>query len=408
MGQGLVVLCSPLLTRMYAPADFGVLVVFTSIATILGAVCTLRLEAAIPLPRRDVHAGWIAWTAIGIAIVSTTMLLTVGALAARPISIALGAPELSRFWWLVSLTVLAIGVGQVFAAWMVRGQHYMSLGRRNIATGVGQVFVQLSLGALGWTPIGLLLGLLGGRVSSIGVGVATTNLIRQRRPRRREAVRVLGRYRCFPLIASWSALLNTVGSQAPLLLISACYGQVAAGLIGLTARVLAAPVAIVGQSVAHVYLGEASVVNRIGTPELRPLVQRIVFQLGLMGLLPALVLAGFGPQLFELVFGGEWSASGYYAQWLSIGYLAEFAVAPISHTLPLLERQGVQFAWDLLRLCLTLGSPMVCFALRLPIDAAVAALSASYVISYGILFFYCSLAAAKADGRMLTQKEEKC
>lgn len=55
-GQAIVVLASPVLTRLYTPEDFGVLAVYASLLCVLSTVATLRYELAIPLPKRDEDA----------------------------------------------------------------------------------------------------------------------------------------------------------------------------------------------------------------------------------------------------------------------------------------------------------------------------------------------------------------
>jgi O-antigen/teichoic acid export membrane protein len=50
VGQGLLIVSAPVLTRLYTPADFGVLAVYVSILSILAVAATLRYEMAITLP----------------------------------------------------------------------------------------------------------------------------------------------------------------------------------------------------------------------------------------------------------------------------------------------------------------------------------------------------------------------
>ncbi len=59
-GQLIVLAASPLVTRLYTPADFGVLGVFSAFLGILGIAVTLRYELAIPLPRTT-RAWSICW-----------------------------------------------------------------------------------------------------------------------------------------------------------------------------------------------------------------------------------------------------------------------------------------------------------------------------------------------------------
>jgi O-antigen/teichoic acid export membrane protein len=53
LGQGLVLASAPLLTRLYTPADFGVLAVYGSIVSLVAVVASLRHELAITLSRHD-------------------------------------------------------------------------------------------------------------------------------------------------------------------------------------------------------------------------------------------------------------------------------------------------------------------------------------------------------------------
>ncbi len=53
LGQGLVLASAPLLTRLYTPADFGVLAVYSSIVSLVAVVGALRYELAIALLRHN-------------------------------------------------------------------------------------------------------------------------------------------------------------------------------------------------------------------------------------------------------------------------------------------------------------------------------------------------------------------
>lgn len=55
-GQAIVVLASPIITRLYTPEDFGVLAVYSSLLGILSTVAALRYELAIPLSEKDEDA----------------------------------------------------------------------------------------------------------------------------------------------------------------------------------------------------------------------------------------------------------------------------------------------------------------------------------------------------------------
>jgi O-antigen/teichoic acid export membrane protein len=191
-----------------------------------------------------------------------------------------------------------------------------------------------------------------------------------------------------------------IGAQAPFIVIGAFYGPTTLGLMGLTARVLAAPVAIIGQAVAALYRGEASATIRTGDRGLHGSFRSTVMRLLVLGLVPAALLVTGGPAIFRVAFGDQWSDAGMYAQLLAVGYLAQFAVSPTSQILVLLELQGRQLAWDISRLALSAGCPLACAVLDARPPVAVGALAVAQVASYGCLYLLCARAAKRHDAKI--------
>jgi O-antigen/teichoic acid export membrane protein len=405
VGQGLVIISYPILARLYDPAEFGLLVVFTSVVSMIGVLSTASLEAAVLIPATEEEAASVAWASLTSVAFTAVLTAAIGWLVGPSVAAFLGAPELAGLWWLIALTVLALGVYLVLSEWMIRSRSYGTLARRNLLQGVGQVAAQIGLGLANVRPVGLLLGLGVGRLCGIGGAVSHGGLLRQPRPRVPDVVAAVRRYRRFPLVASWSKLLNTAGLQVPLLIVSVVYGEVGAGLLGLTVRVVGGPAAVIGQAVYQVFTAESSARVRGLDRDLASFTRSSVLRLLAIGVGPAALLVTISPVAFGVVFGEEWVDSGRFAQLLAIAYLAEFAVTPISQTLFLLERQGVQLAWDSTRLLLTTGGPVLCGVLGASITTAVAVLAAAHVASYGMLYLL-SIRAARASDRGEIRRQE--
>ena len=399
LGQGLVVAASPFLTRLYTPTDFGSFAVFTALVLTTSVVATLRLETAVVLPERDEDAAAIAWVALTAAAVASGIVALAGLALAPALTRALGAPALAALWGLIPLTMLLIATFQVLSGWILREQRYGALGLRNLAQGVGTAGVQLGLGATGVGALGLLLGQAAGYLTALGGLTSRRGLLRQPRPDLAAMKHVLIRYRRFPLISSWSALLNTAGLQVPLLVISAVYGQVVVGLLGLTMRVLVAPLALLGRNVAQVFLGEVSAGTRTSGGSLERRLRSTSLALLAVGVVPTGVLVVSGPWLFGVVFGPQWVEAGEYGRLLAVGFLAQFVVSPISQTLLVLERQGTQLLWDVGRVALTVGAPLCAARLGADADVAIALLSGCLVVTYSVLYVTCRRAARLEDAR---------
>jgi len=398
-GQAVVILTYPLLTRLYDPGDFGLFTVFAAVVSMVAVASTASLESAVPLPVDDRDAAAVAWS--GLASVAATGLLTalVGTIAAVPLAGLLGAPRLAGYWWLIVLTVLAFGTYLVLSEWMVRDRSYGALGRRNLLQGIGQVGTQLGLGLAGARPLGLLLGLGVGRVAALGGLLSRRGLLRQPRPTTAAVRAAVRRYRRFPLLAMPSNLINSAGLEAPLLLVAALYGDVRAGFLGLTVRVISGPFTVIGQAVHQVFAGESSAAIRAPNGTLGRIVRSSVRRLLFVGAVPAVVLLATGPALFGIVFGQEWTEAGEYARLLALAYLGQLAVVPVSATLFLLERQHHELAWVVLRLLLTAGGPLACGIAGAPVTAAIGALAAGHAVSYVVLYVLCVRAADYADRR---------
>ena len=77
-----------------------------------------------------------------------------------------------------------------------------------------------------------------------------------------------------------------------------------------------------------------------------------VIKLFLLAILPTLILLFFGSTIFKFIFGNNWVQSGRFIQIMAIPYLFRFIMNPVSQTLLILEKQNIQFYWDLSRVIL--------------------------------------------------------
>lgn len=385
VGQAVGLLAAPVLSRLFTPSDFGLLTIVTALSVSVASVAALRLELAVPLPESERDARSLV--ALGLLAAATTAVLGTAlvAVAGDQLVRALGEPALQPWLWLVPLLSATIASFGLLNQLAVRHRRYGAVGRRNLVSSVATVSTQVGAGAAGLRPgalvLGLVVGQLLGAVSLLrGAGLrvvdpAGAQTVRSLR-------RVLRRHRRFALLLAPAGLLNVLGIQLPVLVMAYVYGSEVAGWLGMSQRVLALPVMLVGQAVAQVYLGELSREVRESGSSARLLFSRASRQLAVVALGLAVVLLAFGPALFRLVLGPEWTPSGDYARALAVGLAAQLVAAPLSQTLVVLGHAGQQLAWDAGRLLLTVGVVIACAALDRPATTAVWALGAALTGSY--------------------------
>ena len=398
VGQLLVVAAMPVVTRLYGVDDVGALSVYAAVLSVLTTIVALRYDAAIPLPEDDAKAANVlVLSLLGVLVISGVTALGVWAAGDR-----LPAAEALRgCLWLIPVGMIGAGIQQALTYWAVRRGAYSRIAATKVTQGIGRVATQLGFGILASGPTGLLLGDAVGRAG--GSGRLALDFWRADRALIRAVnfqslTQMAQRYRAFPLVGSWSALLNAAGLNLPTLVLAAAYGPRVAGLVALCQQVISAPTALIGRAVANVYVGEAARLARSEPAQLRRLFHDTTRQLLLLGVGPTAVLALLGPTLFGVVFGAAWTEAGQYARLLAVMFLAQFVVVPISLTLTVLEQQRLQLAWDAGRLLLVVGGIAAVGAMGLSATVAVTVFGITMLVAYTIAYLLSARAVSLAGG----------
>ncbi|GAB2977210.1 lipopolysaccharide biosynthesis protein [Frigoribacterium salinisoli] len=394
LGQGALLAASPLLARLYDEEAFGVLALVTSTSAVLGAVASGGWERAVVSTRSETVAR--ALVALGVA-----TSLVVGVLAAVPAGLlagrladVLGTPPLAGLWWLLPLTSTAIGVQRTVAVALVRRSAFGSLGRRNAVQGLAQVGVALVLAPTGG-PLGLALGPAVARA----LGSLGTLVGRPGRRRRGVPVRVLlavaGRSWRRAAASCASSLVNVVGLQAPVVLLSTAFGATTVGLVALATRLVVSPAVVVAEAVGHVVDARLGGTVRAGRARAAHQVTRSVLAGTAVAAPGAAALWALAPVVVPLLAGDGWHGLVDVVRWVVVSGAAQAVALPVSRTLVLLHRPGAQLAWDVVRFVATSGALLVTAAVTHDPLATVAAWSLSTAACY-LALVGTSIAAARS------------
>jgi len=391
IAQGITVVVTVLLARIYDPSDFGVLTVYSSVLGVLCIVATFRYDLAIPLPRSDGAARVLTNLAIVVALGLAAVVAVVFGVAGDQICAALGSPRLASLWWMVPVGVAGGGLYAATSGWALRHRAYREIAKTRVIRSVASSAASAGLPFV----VGGPLGLLAGAVISLSLGSWQLAKVQGglRDPGRTwdelSAMRRHGReYLQFAAFSSVAALLNSAGLIGPVLIFSHVYGEVAVGYFGFAQRIMLIPMVLIGSAVAQVFTGEGAVLVR-ERPEALP----EFFRSTIKKLLPlALVVLAGGllcPLLFPFVFGRGWREAGIYAFWMSPACAAQVVISPISTITVIAKRQGWQLVLDLIRACLVLCAILVPSIQGCGPDVAVRAYSIAMLAVYVITYFVC-------------------
>ena len=394
VSQGLLVLAAPLLTRLYSPADFGVLAVYLSLVSVLVIVASLRYESALPIPETDLEAVQLLAGCLLLVALTTSVTSVVLYLARDRILAWMGAPALAAYLWLVPVSILGAGFYQVFNCWAIRKGGYGRIARTKVTQGITTLSLQLAVGAVASGPVGLLVGDAAGRSN----GTRTLAMLDWREDwRLLRAVqmpdlwRALVRFRRFPFISSSAAFMNSLNLRLPGLLLAIHYGPAVAGGFILAQRVFALPSSVIGESVAQVYFGEFAQMSKGNAGGLMGLFRGTVQRMLLLGLPVMLLSSVAGWFLFPVIFGAAWKQAGLFVVAIAPMALAQFAGACADGSLLVLERQDLSFYREAFRSGLLGGAVLAAYLLRLGPAPAVflygMAGTVAYV-GYGLVTWY--------------------
>lgn len=350
LAQAAGVLVSPLLTRLYTPADFGgfgLLLAFVSVAAV---AVTLRFDVAIPSAATDRQAD--ALLALNCVIAVPCSVLAALLLAALSGAGLAGYGELPPWSGLiVAAMLMASGTFSALRFWQVRRLQFARIGTALARQGVGRALAPVGLAVLplGWA--GLAAGDLLGRclgLLQLGRDAWRPALASLRTARPSFVRALLRRNRRYPTILLASSVVDAVAAAMPLPVIATIFGLTAAGEFALITRIASAPAALIGNSLADVAHARFAARRGAAVPELLQAAGRLTL-VAIALYVPGAIVA---PMLLPWVFGADWERTGYVFACLMPGLLAALLVSPFSRVLVVAERPEMKLVVDLMFLTL--------------------------------------------------------
>ena len=349
VAQILGVLVLPIVSRLYSPADFGVMAVYSSVIVILSELSGFRYYLAIPLPKNKKYAEALVFLSLIIQIVFVCVITLVIMFLGEVIFTWFSLDAIIPYKYFIPLGLVFIGIYNILVQWSVREGAFNVIGKTKISQSVAGAAAKIGIGFLGFKPIGLLLGTI---ISQAG-GITTLFFAAIKKNGfplfdKNNVYRVALKYRKMPLFSTWYGLINSMGTGLPQLFLSSLYNLQEAGLFSMASSLLSIPTNFVGQAMGQVFIQRASIAknsNNISVISLRAylLLLRI-------GFFPIALISIFAPPLFSFFLGDRWGASGIYAIALVPFIAYRFAFSPLSMLYLILDKQESSVVHELVYL----------------------------------------------------------
>ena len=347
----------PIVSRLFAPADFGVAAIFVSICSTISPLASLRYEAAFVLPKERDQATLLMACAYRVAIL-TCVLLTVGVAAYEIFGLRFETLHLLGQWrWALPLGVLLMTIIHLQESWLTREKHFKLVSTSLVAGNVVTSLSRIIFGAAVGTSIyGLIIGYIIGLLSRIGIMHESARegwRALFAKWSRADMWNTMRRYSDFPRLNAPAALVFAAGQNLPVMVFGALFSPAVAGLYAMANRLAQVPVAIVANSLRRVFLQKAAAIANEGR-SLRRAFLLASAGLALMGVLPLLVLSFAGQPILTWLLGANWTDAGSFLEIMAPWLFMAWVEAPCNPVFVVLRRQkfwlALQTSLTLLRL----------------------------------------------------------
>lgn len=335
--QIIAMLFSPIITRLYGPEAFGILGTFTAVLTVLTPIAALTYPIAIVLPKSDDNAKGIAALSIRLAALIAILIALVLLIAGDKIAHLLGLEVIQEFFFFIPIIIFFSAYQEILTQWCIRKKQFKLTARVTILqsiitngakAGLGLIY-PISKSLIIITALGFLLN---GALLKLGLKKQKFNFFNKKN--NTEILRQLAQQHSdFPLYRAPQVVLNALSQSLPVLMLASFFGPATAGFYSIGRTVLGIPSTLIGKSVGDVFYPRISeAVNNKEDPS--HLISKATLLMSVVGIIPFGIVIIFGPWLFSLVFGNDWTIAGEYARWLALwsyfGFLNRPSVAAIA------------------------------------------------------------------------------
>lgn len=348
IAQAILLLISPILTRLYSPGDFATLTMFTSVTAIVGVLATCRFEFAVVLPQEDTEASQIMRLAMTICFwvtLASLFIVTLYDLLVPPDNKSI---HFSLIYYLAPVSIMLTGLYNTFNYWSTRKKTFSINSTARVSAASAYALVSSGAGFLKWNSSGLIFA----SIASQLVGVIMIGFQFIKNPAlffsggtKGDLKKIFWKYRDFAFVNTPHALVDVMLESGFFLLMAYYFDAWVLGLYAFAFRLLKAPAGLIGTSLYQVLFQRMSEAKS-NDVNLQPIVLRIYRNLFMLGIIPAIVGMLYSPQIFSFIFGKEWKGAGEMAQIIIPWIFLNLLVTSLS-SMPLIrnkQRKAIVFA----------------------------------------------------------------
>lgn len=385
--QVLSLIIYPFITRMYSPADYGTLALFSSILSFLLAFANFRFDWSVPNTTSRVQAaavvsiGFISLCSFSIVIFLVLWLFSSKWMFWH------GFEILRSFWLLLPVALIGNGLHQLMQAWFVREANLTVVSRTKLMQSIVGASLNIVGGIFQLGAWGLIVSLVSVAWVGIGTLLSHANEFRSSLARLSKAKIKASWLRFWreSVLSTLVSIVNTASLAIIPLLFAQFYSTTEVGWYALMYRLAITPIGMFTSAIGQSFWAEAASLVKIDRFALRQLFLRTSVRLTILAT-PIIAACILGPIYTSFIFGEEWKNAGYVLAALTPLLFGQIVVSPLSHLI-IHRKQHWQLLWDVCRLLTVVTAINFSALINLPITLTILITSFINLLMYFLLFW---------------------
>lgn len=337
---------SPIITRLYAPSEYGIFALFNSIILNITLISSFRYtDAIIVAETRHQRYNIIFLCIILLFLVSTTTFLVVFSFQDSIIQF-LGSQRLGNFVFVIPGAVLIGGIIEILLSINVSRRKFSSNGFSGFVLNlISRVATILYTTVAPAKAFGLIGGDLLGKIASIIALILSFNNILKKIKSFLATISAYGVksvakiYRKFPFYVLPNNIIISLSGHLPIYFLQAQFDSIIVGSFALASSLLEIINRLIPYSVASVFFPKAMELKKNSPEKLFAGVYKLYWLMLLVSVFIFSFITIIGESVFPWIFGDSWHLAGKFLALLCVQYAFNFVAVSLTEIYKVIEKQ---------------------------------------------------------------------
>ena len=379
IAQVILIITTPIITRLYSPTEFGEFTIFSNIAMILIPIINARYDLLIVNTKNDRSANILSQISFLISLLILLILIPIFAISAWLY------PNFILDFIFIIIMLFLVSLTNIFTNYLNKERKYKVLSLINVFRAGSMALLQIIFGLLALGSLGLIIGFSLSYIAGITLGYKTFkkhfNIVRDK-----EETKALFLENKNQLVYSTpSILLNSLSFSVVVFFIGILYTNTEVGIYGMAIRVLGIPVTIISLGLSKIFMQQANDYY-IEYGNFRNLLLKFSSILVIVSIILYVPLYLFSEELVNILLGHSWVDAITVIKIVIPLFVIRLIVSTVSLSVIVLQKQQLELILQALFLIGTTATFVISKMLNLTFLIFVSINTVVLIVSYMIFF----------------------